>query len=373
MKVPATCLAATLLIAGASSAQTLYAIGNGQNDAHSDLYRIDQHDSTPMAIAVGCTDVLIGDIAIHPDTGLLYGLQFVSGGTALVQIDPENAAVVALIGENMNSLNALEFADDGELYAWGLNDHFLHTIDLDTGLATSTGIDMQANSGGDLAFCRTDGFLYGTTGEELIRVDLGASSAVIVGSHVNGSMIFGLEADASGNLFGFEGDDADDTAIVYDIDKATGITTLVGTIAGADDIGLFGVSFACDGAAQVVTSLRNGTGVNPVGLTELVAPTIGHSWDFAVDIATPGAIASIVIVGTGGPTNGFVFTSGLVAGELLCLPPFVRIDVAFGTHSIPLRSDCNLLGANVCAQGATFSPGVIQLNNAIDATVGYFR
>jgi len=114
---------------------------------------------------------------------------------------------------------------------------------------------------------------------------------------------------------------------------------------------------------------RNGGGANPAGMVETTPAVLGGTWTLAVDVATPGALASLVAIGTSGPLSGVTLT-GLVHGEVLVLPPIVAVDVAVGSHALSIPADCSLLGRMLYAQGATFAPGDVALNNAIDAVVG---
>ncbi len=118
------------------------------------------------------------------------------------------------------------------------------------------------------------------------------------------------------------------------------------------------------------SATRNGGGSNPAGYVETAPALFGGTWTTTVDIATPGAFASLVAIATAGPTS--VPLAGTLHGELLILPPLVAIDVAVGTHAIAIPADCALAGATLYTQAATFLPGDIALNNAIDTTIGTF-
>lgn len=123
----------------------------------------------------------------------------------------------------------------------------------------------------------------------------------------------------------------------------------------------------CEPATAASVSFRNGTGVNLAGFAATTMPIIGANWMVTVDVVTPpGVLASIVAFGAGGP-----ITAGTNFGELLCLPPYT-LDVANGSHSIPLPDDCSLVGSVACFQGATFAPMDIRLQNALDGTFGTF-
>lgn len=119
-------------------------------------------------------------------------------------------------------------------------------------------------------------------------------------------------------------------------------------------------------AHEATSATRNGSGGNPVGFTEVASARLGRQWETEVDLSLlPGATASIVVVGFGGPTAGIFLPSG----EALCLGPTL-LDVGLGSHSIGVPTDCAFLGLSVCAQGVAFSPTALQLQNAIDFTIG---
>lgn len=130
--------------------------------------------------------------------------------------------------------------------------------------------------------------------------------------------------------------------------------------------------------AQGSTVFRNGSGTNPATLVPLNTPEIGTIWLATIDVATPGALLSLLQVGDGGPTQG-IHLSGLAEGELLILPPYPKglLDIAVGRHSVPIPDDPAFVGLALSVQGATllpgFSrPGFLQLTNALDLTVGTY-
>ncbi len=138
-------------------------------------------------------------------------------------------------------------------------------------------------------------------------------------------------------------------------------------------VGLDGIWFltiGCAGAALPNTVVHNGTGANALRFEELNPAWLGDSWDVRVDLAGTGALASLVAIGFGGPTQG-IQLAGLVQGELLCLPPFAMpLSTALdGLHSIPLPAHPAYLGLTYCAQGATFAIGSVQLVNALEFTI----
>lgn len=112
---------------------------------------------------------------------------------------------------------------------------------------------------------------------------------------------------------------------------------------------------------------RNGTGVNPAGYVQVSPPVLGGTWSTMVDIATPGAIASIVAVSPAPPIQ---VNTGI--GQVLIDPSVLAapLHVATGVHNVSIPGDCNLMGLRLATQAATFKPGAIQLQNAIDVVLG---
>jgi len=124
-----------------------------------------------------------------------------------------------------------------------------------------------------------------------------------------------------------------------------------------------------DLAAVVASSVsRNGSGVNPPTFVELSPAIAGDVWGTTIDVATPGALASLIALTTSPPPPPGIV---LPFGELLVAPPIVATDVsAVGVHQIPIPVDASLLGRTLPTQGATYSIGDLQLVNAIDVTIG---
>ncbi len=115
------------------------------------------------------------------------------------------------------------------------------------------------------------------------------------------------------------------------------------------------------------STVRNGTGVNPLGFTELTPSVLGGSWTTSVDIGSTGHVASLVSLSTAGPASLFL---GAFTGEVLVLPPTIKpVSVAAGLHVIGIPSDPVLAGVTIYTQGAGVLPGVF-LFNAIDICLG---
>jgi hypothetical protein len=117
-------------------------------------------------------------------------------------------------------------------------------------------------------------------------------------------------------------------------------------------------------------SLRNGSGVNPLGYTSSIAPEIGTTWYAQVDVTTTDSPFSVLAVGGGGPCSPT--TAGPIGELLIDLSvPLRLLDLGAGQHWIPIPDDPSLLGQTVCTQAATFGVGRLQLQNALDLHLAY--
>jgi hypothetical protein len=121
------------------------------------------------------------------------------------------------------------------------------------------------------------------------------------------------------------------------------------------------------GSAEVP---RPGTPPNPGTLLPgaTSGPVLGSTWDPSIPPFLPGAAVDLLAI-TAAPLN-----APTPAGTLLCdlSSPGVILSVSAGAPiSIPIPDDCSLLGATICAQGASIAPGpVVGLTSALDLTIG---
>jgi len=163
---------------------------------------------------------------------------------------------------------------------------------------------------------------------------------------------FGYALGAAGDVNGDGHDDVLISALRFDVDQPNE-----------------GAVFLYAGRSTALAVVRNGDGTNPTGYSTVTQPVLGSQWLLDIDVATPGHLGSLVSVGLGGAISG-PHASGLLQGQLLVRGPFL-VDFAAGSHTIPLPAEVTLFGTTLATQAATFTAGVVRLNNAIDATLGY--
>ena len=73
-----------------------------------DLYRIDDYESSPRAVKIGATNVPLGDVAIHPTTGAVFGVT----ASSLYSVDLATGNSSLIGNHGVSGLNSLEFAPD---------------------------------------------------------------------------------------------------------------------------------------------------------------------------------------------------------------------------------------------------------------------
>jgi hypothetical protein len=161
--------------------------------------------------------VVLDDIALDPH-GTLYGV-----GSALYTVDTKTGApkVVAMLSLGV-TLNALDFADDGTLYAAGGSD--VYTIDVKTGnLVQVATYPVPYSSSGDLAIIGNQLLATVSGGgrtDTLLSIDLTTFEATVIGQ-TGFSQIYGLAAYGK-QLFGYTS-----SGDVLQIDPATAKSTVL--------------------------------------------------------------------------------------------------------------------------------------------------
>lgn len=235
------------------------------------LYRVDDFNSTPVASAIGAPNLFLDDIGINPLTREAFVLEPMGtpGWGNLYRCDLTSGACALVGSSGIQGLNALAVGPDGTIYTRGFSTRYIWTLDPDSG-APALLVDTGLGGGSDLVVSPDGTALYATAnvgtgiGSGLLRVDLGTLAVEVVGSFgLTEPGLGGLGFDENGDLFGFRGYNGSTLAEVYEIDLDHGAATLVGGIAGAEDLGLLG-------AATVVVPEPNTLTVLLLGAAALV-------------------------------------------------------------------------------------------------------
>lgn len=129
-------------------------------------------------------------------------------------------------------------------------------------------------------------------------------------------------------------------------------------------------AIACTGATE---SVRLGSPPNPNALMpgQTSGPVVGTIWDPVIDHSSFLAGASFDFLALSVSPANIPLPP---FGTILCSPAFL---VVSGTPGVPfniaLPGDCNLVGASLCAQGASADLlGTVLVTNALDITIGAF-
>jgi hypothetical protein len=139
-----------------------------------------------------------------------------------------------------------------------------------------------------------------------------------------------------------------------------------------DDDGLFQAGSAWVAELRA-SAVRNGSGTNPMTLTESGEPAIGQAWDLSLDCSGhAGGLAQISAYAH--PDAGRATVAGELLVDLTSTRFFRRTQAHTGTGSalfhLAVPSDPALIGLAISVQGiVTGAPGA-KLSNALDVVVG---
>ncbi|HEX6865031.1 MAG TPA: hypothetical protein VF414_19525 [Thermoanaerobaculia bacterium] len=102
-------------------------------------------------------------------------------------------------------------------------------------------------------------------------------------------------------------------------------------------------------------TVYNGWGCNPVTFQNGHGPFVGEYWSSQVAVA-PGQV-SVLLLGAGPAPAGWKPGGIFGTGELLVLPPMLRLDVSgSGRHFVRIPLDGSLVGQEFCVQAALCRP-----------------
>jgi sugar lactone lactonase YvrE len=250
------------LLSAAAGAQTLYAVtvrtfsDPGYTGVEGNIYVVDPGNAAlnlVTSLHVGDTPVGLDGLAIHPKTGVFYGITAPTSKVipeSLVSVDPGTGAV-ALIGRLGHAGSDIAFDPDGTLYIWLADSRQLGTVNLDTGAATPRGQPLTEGAAkGGLALIGGGRALIAATGGTgtLDLVDL-VTGKITTGPTLTGApfpdLVNGLAYSPQGVLYAvntnFGGTSRADLVM---IEERTGKVTKVGPLPNDTDALAFGPALA---------------------------------------------------------------------------------------------------------------------------------
>jgi hypothetical protein len=253
------CIAFAIAFAMPAAAQTLYASSMrtysdpGYHGVEGNLYMVDPETaSTNLVTSLnvsGKTPVGLDGLAIHPRTGVFYGITAPSSTViprSLVILDPTTGNVTT-VGELSQIGSDIEFDPDGTLYMWLPGTRQLGTVNLDTGQVTARGVPVErgATKGGFTLIGAGKAYVAGTGGSgtlDTIEIDSGQIST---GPALTGApfpdLINGLAFSPKGVLYGINTSFGRSTqANLVIIDPVSGKVTNVGALPNDTDALTFG-------------------------------------------------------------------------------------------------------------------------------------
>ncbi len=152
----------------------------------------------------------------------------------------------------------------------------------------------------------------------------------------------------------------------FDAAAVVRIDVLLGGSGGVDDVAWCSPGSS---AAHASAAVRNGTGVNPLRLSNLATPLLGGTWVARLDCTGHGNGFASLTVASLPVTTPTGFGEVLVGGPrfLRRIRPHLGSAVSF---TEPVPNDVSLVGLLACAQGVCTGGGV-SLSNALDLVLGF--
>jgi hypothetical protein len=214
------------------------------------LKRCNLWDGTVTDVATfldGVTNVVILDLAVHPTTGVMYGVS----DSAVYTINKTTAALTK-IADTTASLNSLAFNASGTLYAASVDSpSALYTINTTTGELTKVSKDWSGfTPAGDIEFSK-DGTLFITSEGTLYTVDLATGDfphQIGLRPHPDLTTTQGLSW-FNGELYGFWNGSSEGIVSLVKINTVTGYKTVLFDLGG---------SYAITGSSTALPPLKNG-------------------------------------------------------------------------------------------------------------------
>jgi hypothetical protein len=267
-------LAIAFLLAMPVAAQTLYAVSvrtysdPSYHGVEGNLYTVDADTAATKLVTSlnvsGKTPVGLDGLAIHPRTGVFYGITAPTSSViprTLVILDPTTGSVTP-VGELSQVGSDIGFDPDGTLYMWLPQTRQLGTVNLDSGQVTARGapIERGATKGGFAVLGGGKAFVAGTGGSgTLDTVDMNTGT-ITIGPAITGApfpdLINGL-AYAKGVLYGINTSFGRATqANLITIDPVTGKVTNIGALPNDTDALTFGPATSTKDMAESLLEWR---------------------------------------------------------------------------------------------------------------------
>lgn len=246
------------VFAVAAAAQSLYASSMrtysdpGYHGVEGNLYLVDLETAATRLVASfnvgGKTPVGLDGLAIHPRTGVFYGITAPTSTViprSLVIVDPTNGNV-SLVGDLVLVASDIEFAPDGTLFAWLPETRQIGAIDIDTGRVTARGkpVERGASKGGFTLISPDKAYVATTGGAGTLDVVDTRTGELTTGPQLSGApfpdLINGL-ALQHGTLYAINTNFGRSTqANLVTIDPQTGKVTNIGALPNDTDAIAFG-------------------------------------------------------------------------------------------------------------------------------------
>lgn len=249
---------AASLFTACAAAQALYASSMrtysdpGYHGVEGNLYLVDPETASTRLVTSfnvgGRTPVGLDGLAIHPRTGVFYGITAPSSTVipkSLVMVDPTNGNVTP-VGDLGLVASDIEFAADGTLFAWLPETRQIGTIDINTGRVTARGkpVERGASKGGFTIIGPDKAYVATTGGAGTLDVVDIRTGELVTGPQLSGApfpdLINGL-ALQHGILYAINTNFGRSTqANLITIDPKTGKITNVGALPNDTDAIAFG-------------------------------------------------------------------------------------------------------------------------------------
>ncbi len=180
-------------------------------------------------------------LAIHPTTGIMYGLVSTSGFTEIIRVNAELGDAYKLFNVSIPAAADIAFDTSGTFYGISVNGE-LYTIDLATGDATFV-VDAVGSYSG-ITFHPQTNELWATSRafifpnkDAVFKVNLTNGDTTIIGHTGLGKLTNDLIFDENLNLFGLIGSDSEMNDFIT-INPSNGSGTIIGSIGLQNILGL---------------------------------------------------------------------------------------------------------------------------------------